>query len=203
MRLGVILGSVRHASNTAGIASFVESIIHQSFPSITLEVIHLAQSPNHPLPFVVEDIIPAAHDLSSLPDTYVDPSVRAWSATVLSWDAVLVITPQYNWGIPAPLKNSFDHLFKEWVGKPAGIITLGGHGGSKCAEQLKVVMGGGMDMRLATAMVGIQLSKEVIRTAKRWDGHEEQLKQYEEEVRVLLEELVQMVETPQVVKEEA
>jgi hypothetical protein len=64
-------------------------------------------------------------------------------------------------------------------------------------------MGGGMDMRLTTTMVGIQLSKEVIRTAKRWDEHEEQLKKYAVEVRELVQELVQMVETPQVVKEEA
>ena len=50
------------------------------------------------------------------------------------------MTPQYNWGYPAPLKNAIDHLYKEWVGKPAMIVTYGGHGGDKRAAQLRQVL---------------------------------------------------------------
>ncbi len=51
--------------------------------------------------------------------------------------AIVFVSPQYNWGYPAPLKNAIDHLYKEWAGKPAMIVTYGGHGGSKCAAQLR------------------------------------------------------------------
>ena len=43
---------------------------------------------------------------------------------------------QYNWGYPASLKNALDYLYHEWTGKPAGIISYGGHGGGKAAAQL-------------------------------------------------------------------
>jgi NAD(P)H-dependent FMN reductase len=52
------------------------------------------------------------------------------------------VTPQYNWGYPAVLKNAIDHLYKEWHGKPEMIVTYGGHGGhggTKCAAQLRQI----------------------------------------------------------------
>jgi len=39
------------------------------------------------------------------------------------------------------LKNAIDHLYHEWRDKPAVIVTYGGHGGTKCSEQLKQVAG--------------------------------------------------------------
>ncbi|HUB84883.1 MAG TPA: NAD(P)H-dependent oxidoreductase, partial [Rhizomicrobium sp.] len=53
-----------------------------------------------------------------------------------------IVTPQYNWGYPAPLKNALDHLFDEWKNKPLLLITYGGHGGGKCAKQLRSVAKG-------------------------------------------------------------
>ena len=47
--------------------------------------------------------------------------------------------PQYNGGYPAALKNAIDHLFTEWAGKPALIVTFGGHGGGRGGEQLAQV----------------------------------------------------------------
>ena len=46
---------------------------------------------------------------------------------------------QYNWGYPAALKNAIDYLYHEWKGKPAAIISYGGHGGGKAASQLAQV----------------------------------------------------------------
>lgn len=52
------------------------------------------------------------------------------------------MTPQYNRGYPASLKNALDYLFKKWNGQPAGSIAYGGHGGNKCAVQLHQVLTG-------------------------------------------------------------
>ena len=46
---------------------------------------------------------------------------------------------QYNWGYPAVLKNAIDYLYHEWKGKPAAIVSYGGHGGGKGAAQLHQV----------------------------------------------------------------
>ncbi len=54
----------------------------------------------------------------------------------------MFVTPQYNWGYPAALKNAIDHLYREWADKPAVIVSYGGHGGGKCGAQLREVLAG-------------------------------------------------------------
>ena len=61
-------------------------------------------------------------------------------------------TPQYNWSLPASLKNAIDYLFNEWKGKPGLIISYGGHGGGKCAAHLNEIMQG-IRMRPTERMV--------------------------------------------------
>ena len=73
--------------------------------------------------------------------------------------AVIFVTPQYNWGYPAPLKNALDHLYKEWAGKPAMIVSYGGHGGGRCAQQLRQVLDG-LHMQPVTTMPGLILPRE-------------------------------------------
>lgn len=193
-KIGVILGSTRRASNTLGFSNYFASLISTHFPNLTLETVHLANSPGHPLPLLLEDIPPAGHRKDTLPDAYEDESVRKWSATVLGWDGAIIITPQYNWSLPAPLKNAFDHLFNEWVDLPAGLITLGGHGGSKVHEQLKTICGGALDMKMVGKGVEVDIPAELIRGKGRIHGDEAWLKEYDGRVKDVVNELVALVE---------
>ena len=76
-------------------------------------------------------------------------------------DAVVFVTPQYNWGYPASLKNAVDHLHGEWAGKPAMIVSYGSRGGGLCAGQLRQVLQG-LDMRTVETMPGLKLGRERI-----------------------------------------
>src|ERR1700750_882473 len=40
---------------------------------------------------------------------------RDWSARVDAADAFVMVTPEYNHGYPAPLKNAIDYLHEEWT----------------------------------------------------------------------------------------
>ncbi|MGZ5367412.1 NADPH-dependent FMN reductase [Aeromicrobium sp.] len=71
---------------------------------------------------------------------YVHEHTRAWSETVRASDAVVVITPQYNGGYPASVKNSIDFLYDEWRDKPFLIISYGSRGGPKSNAQLTEVL---------------------------------------------------------------
>jgi NAD(P)H-dependent FMN reductase len=65
---------------------------------------------------------------------------RDWSATVAAADAVVVVTPEYNHGMTAPLKNAFDYLYREWNDKPLGVVSYGGvSGGLRAVQQIKQV----------------------------------------------------------------
>jgi NAD(P)H-dependent FMN reductase len=123
---------------------------------------------------------------------YVQTHTRAWSAKIAGADAVVFVTPQYNWGYPAPLKNAIDHLYQEWRGKPAAIISYGGHGGAKCAEQLRQVATA-LKMRMVPTAPGITLAEDVIRHGapihpeKDFSAHVESIKQAFNELSIQVE----------------
>ena len=108
-----------------------------------------------PLPMDAEPGVPAL-------GVYEHESTRAWSAKVAGANGFVFVTPQYNWGYPAPLKNALDHLYDEWAGKPALIVTYGGHTGDKCARQLRQVLHG-LKMRPVAAMPGFKLTHDRIK----------------------------------------
>ena len=91
-------------------------------------------------------------------DDYVRETTRAWSALVQAAKGVVFVSPQYNWGYPAPLKNALDHLYNEWRGKPVMIVTYGQRGGGKCAHQLRQVAEG-LNMRPAAIMPALKLTR--------------------------------------------
>ena len=64
----------------------------------------------------------------------------AWAKQIAESDAVVFVTPQYNAGYPAALKNAIDYLYAEWKGRPAAIISYGAHGGGAAAKQLREVL---------------------------------------------------------------
>jgi NAD(P)H-dependent FMN reductase len=73
---------------------------------------------------------------------YTQAHTHAWSAIVDSADAVVMVTAEYNYGYPAPLKNAIDHLHQEWRYKPVGFVSYGGvAAGTRAVQQLKQVVG--------------------------------------------------------------
>jgi NAD(P)H-dependent FMN reductase len=130
-RVLVILGSTRKGRICAKVADWVAEIGRET----TVAGFELVDLRDWPLPMDDEPAIPAT-------GVYANDHTRAWSRRVSEGDAVVFVTPQYNWGYPAPLKNALDHLYAEWRGKPALIVTYGGHGGGRCAAQLRQVTEG-------------------------------------------------------------
>ncbi|KIY02500.1 uncharacterized protein Z520_00965 [Fonsecaea multimorphosa CBS 102226] len=118
------------------------------FKPYELSLVDLA---DHPLPLFNEPGIPQS---ITNPLEYTHEHTRAWSQVITSHKAFIFVTPQYNWGYPANLKNAIDYLFNEWVGKPAMVVSYGGHGGNRCAEQLKQVLSG-VRMKVVQKSVGL------------------------------------------------
>lgn len=66
------------------------------------------------------------------------PSVLEFSQKVKNADGVLIVTPEYNGGYPASLKNVVDLLYPEWQRKPIGIsmVSNGVFGGTQVITSL-------------------------------------------------------------------
>ncbi len=143
----VIAGSVRPRRLSVQIAGWVAEI-GQVTADGSFEVVDLK---DWPLPMDDEPGIPAA-------GVYASEHTQAWSRKISEAQAFVFVTPQYNWGYPAALKNALDHLYTEWAGKPAMLVTYGGHGGGKCAEQLRQVCEG-LQMTPVATMPRLRLSR--------------------------------------------
>jgi NAD(P)H-dependent FMN reductase len=55
-------------------------------------------------------------------------------------DDFVFVTPEYNHGVPAALKNAIDFLYSEWNNKAAGFVSYGNVGGARSVEHLRATM---------------------------------------------------------------
>ena len=149
----LIMGSTRVGRVCPTLAAWVADLALAS-TGLACELVDLA---DWPLPMDDEPGLPALGG-------YVHAHTQAWSRKIAGADGFVFVTPQYNWGYPAPLKNAIDHVYAEWRGKPLVIVSYGGHGGGKCAAQLRQVAEA-LKMRVIPTMPGIVLPEEVVRGA--------------------------------------
>jgi NAD(P)H-dependent FMN reductase len=96
-----------------------------------VEVVDLAQLA---LPFVDEPNHPRLRQ-------YTKQHTLRWSAMVDAADAFAFVTPEYNYGMPATLKNAIDFLHVEWQYKPVGFVSYGGiSAGTRSVQMTKQIV---------------------------------------------------------------
>lgn len=86
---------------------------------------------------------------------YEHQHTKDWSALVDGADAFVLVTPEYNHGYNAVLKNALDFLHQEWADKPVGLVSYGGiSAGIRAAQQLKPVLDA---LRMAVAVEAVNV----------------------------------------------
>lgn len=68
-----------------------------------------------------------------------NPQGMVWNAKVAEADAYVIVTPEYNRGYPASLKNALDWAYAPWNNKPLALVGYGAVGGARAVEQLRQV----------------------------------------------------------------
>lgn len=101
-RLLVLVGSRRQGSYNASLAAFLKSLAPGNVTWIQPDLFQL--------PFYEEDL-----QTSGAPE-----SVLAFQEECRKADAVLVVSPEYNWSIPGVVKNALD-----WGSRPFPEIPVG------------------------------------------------------------------------------
>ncbi len=87
------------------------------------------------LPFLDEPIPPSQKKYSK------EHTVR-WAKLIEEADGFIFVTPEYNHGMSAVLKNAIDYLWHEWNYKPVCFVSYGSlAGGARAVEQLREVAG--------------------------------------------------------------
>jgi NAD(P)H-dependent FMN reductase len=129
-KLKIISSTTRPGRKGPAIAAWVAAVSRQR-AGFEVEVLDLGQI--H-LPMMDEPFHPMLQN-------YQYQHTRQWSTTIGEADAFVMVTAEYNGGIPAPLKNALDYLNKEWAYKPVAIVSYGGvSAGTRAAQVLKGVL---------------------------------------------------------------
>jgi NAD(P)H-dependent FMN reductase len=72
---------------------------------------------------------------------YTKEHTKRWSAIVDSADCFILVTPEYNFGMPPSVKNALDYLYAEWNYKPIGFVSYGGvSGGTRSVQMIKATV---------------------------------------------------------------
>ncbi len=126
----IIIGSTRPGRVGLPVAEWIRerALTHGGFQ---VEVADLAEIN---LPFMDEPYHPRLRQ-------YQHDHTKAWSARVDAADAFVFVSPEYNHGLSAPLKNAIDYLSQEWQHKPVGLVTYGGvSAGTRAAQMIKPIV---------------------------------------------------------------
>jgi NAD(P)H-dependent FMN reductase len=72
---------------------------------------------------------------------YQHEHTKQWASRIAGSDAIVFVTPEYNYGMPAAGKNAIDYLYHEWGQKPVGFVSYGGSsGGIRAVQMFKQVV---------------------------------------------------------------
>jgi NAD(P)H-dependent FMN reductase len=72
---------------------------------------------------------------------YQHEHTKRWSAIVAAADAFVLVTPEYDYGLPATLLNALQYLVKEWAYKAVAFVSYGGvSGGTRAVQMAKQVV---------------------------------------------------------------
>jgi NAD(P)H-dependent FMN reductase len=132
------------------------------------------------LPFLDEPDHPRLHH-------YLHEHTKEWSAVVDASDAFVIVTPEYNFGYPAALKNAIDYLHDEWRYKAVGFVSYGGvAAGTRAVQQLKQVVTA-LRMTPVVEAVSIPFHTQFIK-----DGHVQANEVMDQAVDAMLDELLRV-----------
>ncbi len=121
LNLKIIIGSTRAGRNADRVIPWITAIAREH-GAFELDVLDLR---DWALPMFAETLTTVGDPRNP---TFSAPVVRQWNTTIAEGDAYLFLTPEYNHGIPAVLKNAIDSVFASFAfrGKPAAYVGYSG-----------------------------------------------------------------------------
>ncbi|WP_232520382.1 NADPH-dependent FMN reductase [Ralstonia solanacearum] len=129
--ISVIIGSVRQGR-------FCEKPAHWIFDHLKKREgvdARLLDLKDYPMPFFDAPVPPAMPGRPA----YEHEVVKRWTQAIAASDGFVIVSPEYNHGTPAVLKNAIDWVYPEWRRKAVTFVGYGSVGGARAIEQLREI----------------------------------------------------------------
>jgi NAD(P)H-dependent FMN reductase len=127
-KIGIVIGSTRPSRFGDKPAAWIHGIADQR-TDLDFEVIDLR---DYALPLFNEPGSPAWGPIDN-------EVAKRWAAKLGDLDGFILVTPEYNHGPSAVLKNALDYAYNEFVRKPVAFVGYGSVGAARAVEQLRLV----------------------------------------------------------------
>ncbi len=129
MKLVIVDGSVRQGRATNRVTAWVENTAKQVLNDVDIEVVDLQKLK---IPMFDEPVLPMMN-----PDRQPGGDTKVWLDALESADALVIVTPEYNHGMPSGLKSAIDYINFQVMHKPFLVVSHGANGGARSGEQIK------------------------------------------------------------------
>jgi NAD(P)H-dependent FMN reductase len=126
--ISVIVGSTRQGRFSEKPAQWIFKHLKQR--DVDARLLDLR---DFPMPFFDHPVPPAMPGRAP----YENEVVRKWTAAIDASDGFIFVTPEYNFGTSAVLKNAIDWVYPEWKRKAAAFVSFGSAGGARAVQQLR------------------------------------------------------------------
>jgi NAD(P)H-dependent FMN reductase len=127
--ISVIVGSIRQGRFSEKPALWILQHL-KNRSGIDASLLDLRDFPmpffDHPLPPAAPGRPPYEHEV-----------VKKWTAEIARSDGFVIVTPEYNYGPPAVLKNALDWVYPEWKRKAVAFVSYGSTAGARSVQQLR------------------------------------------------------------------
>lgn len=171
----IILGTTREGRRGERVAKRVFEVVRER-ADLSTELIDLR---DWPMPLFDQPKSPASGE-------YTAEYQRKWAERIAKGDGFILVTPEYNHGTSAVLKNALDVIWGEWNNKPVGFVSYGGPaGGSRAVEQLRQIA-----VELEMAPIRVQVLIPRISSAIDANGNLNLAEWFKKDVHKMLDQLV-------------
>ena len=144
--ISVIVGSTRQGRFSEKPAQWILQQL-QKRAGIEARLLDLR---DFPMPFFDQQATPAMPGRAP----YKHEVVQRWTAAIAQSDGFIFVTPEYNYGPSAVLKNAIDWVYPEWNRKAAAFVSYGSAMGARSVQQLRETA---IELQIAPVRSSVQI----------------------------------------------
>ena len=177
--ISVIVGSTRQGRFSEKPAKWIFQQL-QKRDGIEARLLDLR---DFPMPFFDQAVPPAMPGRAP----YENEVVKRWTAEIAASDGFVFVTPEYNYGPSAVLKNAIDWVYPEWNRKAAAFVSYGSALGARGVQQLRLVA---IEVQIAPVRSSVHIPVETLWAHFQGGDVDKGLAQLETSAKVLIDDLL-------------
>jgi NAD(P)H-dependent FMN reductase len=136
-----------------------------------------------PMPFFDQKATPATPGRAP----YANEIVQRWTAAIGQSDGFVFVTPEYNYGPPAVLKNALDWVYPEWNRKAAAFVGYGSALGGRGIQQLRLTL---IELQMAPIRTSVHIPIPTLMAHYQGGDVDGKLTELDERAGMLIDELL-------------